>query len=128
MSCTNHFRLVAGGGDGAKDLVEEGFLLLASEQGGVSILEKTLATSTRRSPSAAATRHILAQHSITAMAADVGQGLLYFFDRRQGVGIRLMIIVVLCLLLDLCRLCGQLTFLLPSVVLLMLHVLQPYIV
>ncbi|XP_025100012.1 uncharacterized protein LOC112567532 [Pomacea canaliculata] len=75
---------VTGGGDGAKDLVEEGFLLLASEQGGVSILEKTLAT--RRSPSAAATRHILAQHSVTAMAADVGQGLLYFFDRRQGVG------------------------------------------
>ncbi|PVD27565.1 hypothetical protein C0Q70_12727 [Pomacea canaliculata] len=73
---------VTGGGDGAKDLVEEGFLLLASEQGGVSILEKTLAT--RRSPSAAATRHILAQHSVTAMAADVGQGLLYFFDRRQG--------------------------------------------
>ncbi|KAK7492407.1 hypothetical protein BaRGS_00016280 [Batillaria attramentaria] len=66
--------------DADKDPLDEGFLVLVSEDSGISILDKTLVTS-RTAPSA---RTVVSRASITAVAADVHNNTLYFFDRVLG--------------------------------------------
>ena len=64
-----------------RDLLQEGFLILVSHQGSVSILGKMAVTATRD----ITTTQIVSRESVAAISVDVTNRFLYFFDRTNNV-------------------------------------------
>ncbi|XP_076457369.1 prolow-density lipoprotein receptor-related protein 1-like [Babylonia areolata] len=62
-----------------RDVLHEGFLVLVTEQGSIHLLEKTAITAARE----VTAREIISRDSVTAIAADVRNKLLYFYHRRH---------------------------------------------